>query len=77
MARDLKVGLQIPAPAPIPQIAAAVMAAAALAEGYARVQQIRAQRPPQAFALGGGGRGRQGPAPVARRPGAIRASPCC
>ena len=46
-------GLQIPAPAPIPQIAAVTLAAAAAAAGYARVQQIRAQRRPQAFRRGG------------------------
>lgn len=48
-----RAGLQIPAPAPIPQIAAATLSAAALAAGYARVQQIRAQSAPQAFQRGG------------------------
>ena len=46
-------GLRIPAPAPIPQIAAVTLAATALASGYARVQAIRSQRPPTAFARGG------------------------
>lgn len=46
-------GLQIAAPAPIPQIAAATFAAAAAAQGYARVAAIRAQSPPRAYARGG------------------------
>ena len=46
-------GLQITAPAPIPQIAAATFATAAAAQGYARVAEIRAQQPPQAYARGG------------------------
>ena len=46
-------GMKIAAPAPIPQIAAAVFVAAALAEGYTRVAAIKSQPPPQAFAQGG------------------------
>ena len=46
-------GLKIPAPPPIPQIAAVGFAAAALAPGYARVAEIRSQPPPQGFARGG------------------------
>ena len=46
-------GLKVPAPAPIPQIIAVAAAAAAVAAGIGRVNAIRSQRQPQAFARGG------------------------
>ena len=46
-------GLKVPAPAPIPQIIAVAAAAAAVAAGIGRVNAIRNQRQPQAFARGG------------------------
>lgn len=46
-------GLKVAAPAPIPQIIAVASAAAAIAAGIGRVNAIRSQRPPQAYAAGG------------------------